>query len=92
MSENKSYDSLKEKLEETNTYPCRYMFKYVMPSNGDQEGLLKRIFKNLKTTITVGQSKTGKYKSITIVMTVQNTDEIIDKYIRTEPIKGLISL
>ncbi|NQX82676.1 MAG: DUF493 family protein [Flavobacteriaceae bacterium] len=92
MSENNSFDSLREKLEESNKYPCRYMFKYVMPADGEQEGQLKEIFKDLKTTTTVGKSKTGKYKSITIVMTVENTDQIIDKYLKVENIKGLVSL
>jgi putative lipoic acid-binding regulatory protein len=42
--------------------------------------------------ITTQQSKTGKFTSISISVTMPNAQSVIDKYIAVSDIEGIISL
>jgi hypothetical protein len=42
--------------------------------------------------IKTKKSKTGKYISVSIVLKIQSSDEVISYYRKAEKIKGIISL
>jgi len=93
MSEKKDfYKNLKIKLEETTTFPTKYMFKFIIPSNQEKLQLMNDMFNHLGAVITTKKSKNGKYSSLTILVVMQNVDEIINKYEEVDTIEGVISL
>ncbi len=90
-SENKqeiNYDSLRKILDQTQTYPTEFMYKFIIPS--DQVDTFKTIFKNEE--INFKFSKKGNFMSCTFEKKVQSTDDIIQGYKDASSIKGLLAL
>ncbi len=86
------YKSLKVKLEETTTFPTKYMFKFIIPTNLDKLNKLENMFNHLGAVITTKKSKSAKYTSVTILVNMKSVEEIINKYIEVDTIEGVISL
>lgn len=86
------YIKLKDQLEDTTNFPSDYMYKFIVPTNGNQLKEVLDVFENKGAVITTKKSKTGKYISITIVLKLKNADEVISYYKKVEEIKGIISL
>lgn len=86
------YKSLKEKLDEGTKFPSDYLYKFIVPTTKDQERKVDVAFANKKARISKKTSKTGKYISISILMRVKNSEEVIENYHSVENIEGLISL
>ncbi len=82
---------LKEKLEETTTFPSVYMFKLIVPSENRNIALVENIFGE-EADILTKESDKGKYTSITVKQVVISAEEIIDIYRQAAKIKGLIFL
>ncbi|WP_159948070.1 DUF493 family protein [Polaribacter septentrionalilitoris] len=86
------YTKLKSQLEDTTSFPADYMYKFIVPSNENQEAEVQDMFNNKGAVITTKKSKTGKYISVSIVLKVQDSKEVISYYKKAEKIKGIISL
>jgi len=93
MSDNKNfYTKLKVQLDDTTSFPSDYMYKFIVPTDSSQVQEVETIFDNYRATITKKKSKTGKYISVSIVLSVENSDLVISFYEKAEKIKGIISL
>ena len=86
------YKKLTTSLDETTTFPAAYLYKFIVPTTEGQEAEVKAIFKNTNAKIDTKPSKTGKYISISIKLTLASSKEVIAYYKKVEPIKGIISL
>ncbi len=86
------YIKLKATLEETSTFPCPYLYKFIVPANGGQLDEVKNVFKNLDVKLSTKASRTGKYDSVSIEMQVDSADQVISIYKQMESIEGIISL
>ncbi len=86
------YKNLKIKLEETTTFPTKYMFKFIIPTNLDKLNKVENMFNHLGAVITTKKSKSAKYTSITILVKMKSVEEIINKYLEVDTIEGVISL
>lgn len=93
MSDKKDfYINLKIQLNDTTEFPADYMYKFIVPTDGDQLEKVKSIFDFKGAVIKTRNSKTGKYVSSTIVLKLNSADEVISYYKKVENIKGIISL
>jgi len=90
--ESEFYDKLKKSLDETSTFPTKYMFKFIIPADKEKFKNIETIFDNIGAVINSKPSKTGKYNSLTILVNMQSADDIIDKYKEVSKIDGVISL
>ncbi|GAB3328448.1 DUF493 family protein [Marivirga atlantica] len=88
MDVNKDIQSFKEKLEAVSEWPLLYMFKFIVAA--EQEDEVREIFQTHE--IKTKPSSNGKYVSLTIKMLANDADQIIEKYIETNKIKGIIAL
>ncbi len=86
------YDKLKIQLEDTTQFPADYMYKFIVPTSGNQEQEVKELFNNGGPVINTKKSKNGKYISISILMKLSSAEEIISYYRKVEKIEGIISL
>jgi hypothetical protein len=68
------------------------MYKFIVPTDGNQLEEVKNIFDFKGAVIKTRNSKTGKYVSSTIVLKLNSADEVISYYKKVENIKGIISL
>ncbi|MCB9062803.1 MAG: DUF493 family protein [Halobacteriovoraceae bacterium] len=83
-----NYSRLKQLLENQNTWPSKYVFKFVVPSQGlsDIKDLLP------DHDLMERPSRTGKYVAITFTNEFQNSEEIINVYKKVSNIEGIIQL
>lgn len=86
------YKKLKIQLDETTQFPADYLYKFIVSSEGDRVNEVQRLFDNKGAVINTKKSKTGKYISVSIVINLDSSDEVISYYKRAEKIDGIISL
>ena len=86
------YIRLKSELEESTTWPATYLYKFIVPTNATNINLVENTFNNMGAVIKTHSSKTGKYTSISVNVTMQNADKVIEKYQELSTIEGIISL
>jgi len=83
-----SLRSLKIKLDEYHQWPCRFMFKFIVPEQKTEEMiafLAGRPF-------TTRPSKNGRYVSFTAELEMQSSEEVIILYREAAKIEGIIAL
>ena len=76
----------------SNTWPAEYLFKFIVPSVDDNVIRVEEAFNCMGAVIKTTKSKTGKFTSVSIDVTVKNAQEVIDKYQEVSTIKGIVSL
>ena len=86
------YKKLKGDLEADSKFPLKYLFKFIVPSNGTQVDEVEQMFNHSGAVINKKTSKTGKFTSVSIHVIVNSADQIIAKYKEAEAIEGIISL
>ena len=89
---NEFYTKLKVQLDDTTTFPADYLYKFIVPTDGNQVQEVEDIFNNSGAVINTKKSKTGKYTSVSIVLKIESSDKVILYYKKAEKIKGIISL
>ncbi|MFB1040658.1 MAG: DUF493 family protein [Polaribacter sp.] len=86
------YSKLKIQLDDTTDFPADYLYKFIVPASENQVKEVESIFNNNGAVINTKNSKTGKYVSVSIILKLNSSDEIIAYYRKVEKIKGIISL
>lgn len=86
------YHKLKTKLNEETKFPSKYLYKFIVPSNGEQVKQVEDLFNSGGAVINKNVSKTGKFTSVSIQIIMKSADEVIEKYLAAENIEGIISL
>ncbi len=86
------YDRLQVELDNSNSWPAEYLFKFIVPSIENNVEFVENAFNCMGAVIKTTKSKTGKYTSISVDVTVENSNEIIQKYKEVSVIKGIVSL
>ena len=90
--ESEFYDKLKISLEETTSFPTNYMFKFIIPTDREKFKQIENMFNKLGAVIKSKESKNGKFTSLTILVDMNSSDEIINKYKEVGMVEGVISL
>jgi putative lipoic acid-binding regulatory protein len=86
-----SQDSLlrfKETLDEHHSFPCAYVFKFIVPLAKFAE--VVELLKGFK--FTTRESRTGKYISFTAELHMESSESVISIYRAAASIEGLIAL
>ena len=74
------YDRLKVELDNSNTWPALYLFKFIVPTTDENIQKVELAFDCMGAVIKTTKSKTGKFTSISIDVQMKNSQEIVDKY------------
>jgi hypothetical protein len=86
------YERLRTELNNSNTWPAEYLFKFIVPTNPKKIETVENAFNNMGAVIVTKHSKTGKYTSVSIDVQMTNAQKIIDKYLELSSVEGIISL
>ncbi len=86
------YKNLKENLKRDTAFPSKYLYKFIIAADTDKINQIERIFDHTGAVINKSASKTGKYISVSVLVTMKNADAIIAKYKEAEKVEGIISL
>ena len=72
-------------------WPNVYMFKFIIPNSSEKIALTMELF-NDSSNISMHESSSGKFVSITAKELMLDVDSIIKKYEEATKIKGLMAL
>jgi len=86
------YDRLRNELNESNTWPAEYLYKFIVPSVADNTERVEAAFNDMGAVIKTSKSKTGKFTSISVNVQMASAQAIIDKYLEVSTIEGIVSL
>ena len=86
------YERLKVELDNSNTWPAEYLYKFIVPTVDNNVERVENAFNCMGAIIKTTKSKTGKFTSISVDVTMKSAQEIIDKYQEVGTIKGIVSL
>ncbi|QWX84899.1 DUF493 family protein [Cellulophaga sp. HaHaR_3_176] len=86
------YKTLKERLNETSSWPSIYPYKFIVPTAGSAIKEIESIFDDTKAVVSKKLSKNGKYTSVSINLEMDGPDAIIEKYKAVGEVKDVISL
>ena len=87
------YKKLKVQLEETNTWPSEYLYKFIVLTEEVKIRQIENLFDNTGAVINTTESKNGKYTSVSINVRMKNPEAVIIKYKEVaENVEGVISL
>ena len=86
------YIRLKEELDNSNTWPAEYLYKFIVPSDKDKIVKVEAAFNQMGAVIKTTQSKNGNFTSISVNVTMESSQQVIDKYLEVSTIEGIISL
>ncbi len=85
------YKGLEQKLKDHHKFPSTYLFKFIVPNDNHSLALVEALFSD-KAVVTMRESKTGKYVSVTGKEIILHSSEVINVYKKAESIPGLLSL
>jgi len=92
-NEKEFYKKLKVQLEETNTWPSEYLYKFIVLSDKAKIQQIENLFDYAGAVINTTESKNGKYTSVSINIVMQDPNAVINMYIEVAAnIEGVISL
>ncbi len=86
------YKRLKEELANTSLWPTLYLYKFIVPTDQEKIETIHQAFNNLGAVIITKKSSNGNFTSVSIQVTMQNPDHVIEKYQELSTIEGIISL
>lgn len=86
------YERLKVELDNSNTWPAEYLFKFIVPTDDQKVEAVKNAFNCMGAVIKTTQSKTAKFTSLSVDVQMKSAQEIVDKYIEVSTIEGIVSL
>jgi putative lipoic acid-binding regulatory protein len=86
------YERLKVELDNSNTWPAEYLYKFIVPTVGNNVERVEKAFDCMGAVIKTTKSKTGKFTSISVDVTMKSSDEVISKYQEVSTIEGIVSL
>jgi putative lipoic acid-binding regulatory protein len=86
------YIRLKAELDNSNEWPAKYLFKFIVPTVNDNVELVEDAFNRIGAVIVTTKSKTGKFTSVSVDVMMESSQQIIDKYLEVSTIEGIISL
>ena len=86
------YIRLKESLEKDTTWPSKYLYKFIVPASTEKIAEIEEIFNSTDAEITTRDSSKGTYSSVSIKVTMESPDAVIEKYKKVSKVEGVISL
>ena len=92
MNSEDFYIKLKKSLEETTTFPTKYLYKFIVPNQPEKIKQVEDIFNHLGAVINTKTSSKGTYTSVSIHVKMESPDLVIEKYKEASQIEGIISL
>lgn len=82
-------ENFQQRLNETHSWPCTYMFKFIVPEAKSEQ--IMDLFES-KDEIYTRHSRNGKYVCVTAKCQVHSSEEVMAVYEAAAQVKGVLSL
>lgn len=91
--EKQFYKKLRVQLDETNIWPSKYLYKFIVISDKRKIKQIENLFNYEGAVINTTKSKNGKYTSVSVNLIMKDPDAVINKYIEVAAnVEDVISL
>ncbi|MBC7525858.1 MAG: DUF493 family protein [Flavobacterium sp.] len=85
------YTRLKEELGNTSSWPSEYLYKFIVPTDTFKVKKVEDAFDNMGAVIVTKKSKTKKFTSISVNLTMESPEKVVEKYLEVSTVEGIIS-
>ncbi|HHN48754.1 MAG TPA: DUF493 domain-containing protein [Bacteroidales bacterium] len=85
------YNTLRERLHQTTSWPSVYMFKFILSNDNQKMALLRKIFEQDSRFFEKTSSR-GNFISVTVKLVMLDPDEVIAYYRKVAEIEGVMML
>jgi putative lipoic acid-binding regulatory protein len=86
------FETFQKQLEESQSWPGLYMFKFIVKSNSRQIDKIKDLFNNPKEVVSLVNSSKNKFQSLTIKIEMNSPQQVIAIYKTVSELEGVIIL
>lgn len=86
------YVRLKNQLAEDTHWPSPYLFKFIVPADLEKIAEIRAVFDHTDAEINTRDSIKGSYTSLSVKVTMQSPDAVVEKYVEVSTVEGVISL
>jgi uncharacterized protein len=86
------FNSLRQKLEETQSWPAIYMFKFIVPADNEKLAHLQSLFNTQECEVVTRSSSKGNFVSLTAKELMISAEKVVERYEQAAKIEGIISL
>ncbi|GER59350.1 DUF493 family protein [Patiriisocius marinus] len=86
------YVRLLEQLRGDTTWPAPYLYKFIVPADNQKIADIEAIFDETGAAITTRDSSKGTFTSVSIKVTMDTPEKVVEKYKQVSSIEGVISL
>jgi len=86
------YARLKEQLAQNSSWPSLYLYKFIVPANLEKIATIEAIFDNMTAEISTRESSKGTFTSVSIKVTMNSPEAVVQKYLEVSQVEGVISL
>ncbi len=86
------YDRLKRQLKDDTAWPTTYLYKFIVPASLEKIAEIEGVFDNTDAIINTRDSSKGKYTSVSVKVTMESPDAVVQKYLEVSKVEGVISL
>ena len=86
------YTRLREQLAGDTEWPAPYLYKFIVPTSNEKIAEIEVIFDATDAKIQTRDSSKGTYTSVSIKVTMDSPDAVIEKYLQVSEVEGVISL
>jgi len=86
------YNRLKEQLEGDTDWPSPYLFKFIVPASLEKIAEIEAVFDGTDAFVQTRDSSKGTYTSVSVKVTMQSPDSVIEKYRQVSKVEDVISL
>jgi putative lipoic acid-binding regulatory protein len=86
------YEKFKGRLDGTTEFPSDYTYKFIVPTDNKRIAEVQRVFDGARPQFQMKESKNGKYTSITVVVYVLDSDQVIHYYQEASNIEDVMML
>ena len=93
VKEDAFYKKLIVQLEETSSWPSKYLYKFIIKTDKQKIKKIEAYFDLKDAVIDTNTSRNGKYTSVSISVIMETPESVVKKYKQiADNVKGVISL
>ena len=85
------FKGLHDQLKKETSWPKLYFFKFIVPNDHQKLAQVEALF-GAEAQVSINESRTGKYLSVSAKELMLKAEEIIERYKKAQKIEGIISL
>ena len=86
------YSRFLQKLESSQKWPGKFMFKFILKENSKKIIQLKKIFTNKSVIYSKKNSSKKRFQSLSIRVNMKSAEEVVEFYKKASKLDGVICL